>query len=95
MLSDYRLVISRPMSSANNTPTNWIVIPQDGKGHLIARQLEDGSLHLIALMLERPSSLAEDIANGQLLVTAVNAWNDVDALEARLTELRNAKKESL
>lgn len=72
--------------SAAHTATPWVVIPQDGHGHLIARQ--DGTeLRLIAHMLERKSSLEEDHANAELIVTACNAWDNADALRARIASL--------
>lgn len=86
------------MSVTGHTATPWIVVPQNGNGHLIAHLYEiDGEqwptgVRHIALMLERKASLAEDRANAELIVTCVNAWHDTAALEARIFELRNAKE---
>lgn len=80
-------------NKAKHTSLPWVAIPQNGAGSLIAHvyethdQMRPTGLRLIAHMLERKSSLAEDRANAELIVTAVNAWDDADALRARLLEL--------
>lgn len=69
-----------------HTSTPWEIIAQDGS-HLIVHRNGDGSIRIIAHLLERKASLAEDLANGRLIVTAVNAWSDAAALRARIGEL--------
>lgn len=78
-------------SNAAPTATPWELIPQDGAGHLIAHREADGTLRLIAHMLERKHSLAEDLANGERIVTACNTWSDPAALRARLAELEGGR----
>lgn len=79
------------MSAAKPTPTPWELIAQDGAGHYIAHRDATGTLRLIAHMLERKHSLAEDLANGVFIVTACNGWNDADALRMRLSELEGGR----
>jgi hypothetical protein len=76
-------------TTKTHTSTPWEIIAQDGS-HLIVHRAEDGSIRVIAHLLERKASLAEDLANGRLIITAVNAWSDADALRARLAVLEAA-----
>lgn len=64
------------MSKWIHTDGPWDLIPQDGAGHYIAHrhkvgdEAEPTGLRLIAHLLERKASLAEDLANGRLIAAA-------------------------
>lgn len=61
---------------AKHTPGPWEVIPQHGAGPMIARRYETGKqmsptgLRLVCHVLQRGSSLQQDVANSRLIAAA-------------------------
>lgn len=80
------------MSASQHTPVPWSQLPQNGAGPMIVHDFETGNqmnpigYRLIAHMLQRRDSLDEDQANGDFIVRACNAHDDlVAALRALLS----------
>lgn len=78
-----------------HTPGPWEAVPQNGAGPMIAHRYETGNqmrptgLRLIAHLLERRNSLAEDQANANLIAAAPDMLH---ALKAFVSDLRQQQK---
>ena len=85
-----------------HTPGEWVLIPQNGAGPMIAtvtmtdNQIAPRKVRLIAHVLERRDSIEEDEANAKVLAAASDLLlacqmqhDALDILMARLIELDN------
>lgn len=75
-----------------HTPGPWSRVPQTSGGDLIAREYETGKqmqpkgLRLVAFMMARGNSLAEDEANAHLIAAAPLLLKTLQDLEGWLRE---------
>lgn len=73
---------TQPATKPAHTPTPW-AFRKNG-----TRLIIDGpNSRMVAETLEYVPSEGEAKANAALIVRACNAWNDVEALKARIAEL--------
>lgn len=82
------------MSTQTHTPGPWVAVPQSDGSAMIAHEFETGKqmnpkgLRLIAHVLARRNSLAEDEANARLIAAAPELYA---SLRATLALIRKAQ----
>lgn len=76
----------------NHTPTPWEAGEKMKHGNLPSYGIRAGRFIIGETFGLNAETEAQAEANAEFIVTACNAWNNIEALEARIAELKAGAK---